>query len=159
MAIRPDFRLLLPRRLDRYAGPRSAVWFLAAYNAVGTARSLIHVIAPDSGAHSIAGIDTGVAGGENAVALLGQWGGAQLLMAAFIWLTLWRYRGFVPLMIAASMLDNLQRVAIGQYKPLVTAHTPPGALSWAVAPLCAVLLVVALLPTRRAEADEAAARA
>jgi len=26
--------------------------------------------------------------------------------------------------------------------------TPPGAISWVIAPLCAVLLVIALMPTR-----------
>ena len=82
------------------------------------------------------------------VALLAQWGGAQLVMALTIWVVLWRYRGLVPLMIAASLLDNVLRIAIGLSKPLVTAGTPPGALSWVVAPLCAVMLVVALMPTQ-----------
>ena len=145
---RPDLRLLLPRTVDRYAGPRVAVWFLVAYNAVATARSLIHILAPDSGAQTIAGMDTAVAGGANIVALLAQWGGAQLVMALTIWVVLWRYRGLVPLMIAASLLDNVLRIAIGLSKPLVTAGTPPGALSWVVAPLCAVMLVVALMPTQ-----------
>ena len=145
---RPDLRLLLPRNVDRYAGPLLAVWFLAIYNVVGTVRSLIHILAPDSGAQSIATIDTAVAGGPNIIALLAQWGGAQLLMALTIWIVLWRYRGLVPLMIGASMLDNVGRILIGQLKPLVTMGTPPGSLSWVVAPLCAVLLVVALVPTR-----------
>ncbi len=61
----PDPRLLLPRAADRYVGPAIALWFLAAYNVVGTARSLIHVLAPDSGAQSIATMDTSVAGGPN----------------------------------------------------------------------------------------------
>ena len=146
---RPDLRLLLPSSADRYAGPRLAVWFLALYNVAGTVRSLIHVLAPDSGAGSIAGMDTSVVGGANIIGLLGQWGGAQLLMALLTWIVLWRYRGLVPLMIGVAMLDNLGRVLIGQSKPLVTLHTPPGALSWLVAPLCAVLLVIALVPTRQ----------
>ena len=145
----PDLRLLLPRDPSRYEGPRLALWFMAGYNVVATVRSLVHVFAPDSGAGSIAGMDTAVAGGQNAVALLAQWGGLQLLMALGIWLVLWRYRGFVPLAIAASMLDNIGRVVIGLGKPLVTEHAPPGDLSRLVAPLCLVLLVVSLLPTRR----------
>jgi hypothetical protein len=145
---RPDVRRLLPRRLDRYTGPRLALWLLAAYNVIGTVRSLIHIVAPDSGASSIAGMDVTVAGGENAIALLAQWGGAQLLMALMIWLVLWRYRGLVPLMVLGSMLDNVLRVAIGLDKPLVTVHTPPGAVSWILVPALAVLLVVSLMPTR-----------
>jgi hypothetical protein len=149
--IRPDIRVLLPRRVDRYEGPRLAFWLLAAYNVVGTVRSLIHILAPDSGASSIAGMDVTVAGGANAIALLAQWGGAQLLMALMIWLVLWRYKGLVPLMALGSLLDNVLRVAIGQYKPLVTVHTPPGAVSWILIPALAVLLVVSLMPTRRRE--------
>jgi hypothetical protein len=54
----PDVRLLRPRRIDAYEGSAFAAWFVAIYNVVGTARSLIHVFAPDSGAGTIAGIDT-----------------------------------------------------------------------------------------------------
>ena len=54
-------------------------------------------------------------------------------------------------MIAESLADNLGRVLIGQGKPLITVHTPPGAISWVLIPALAVLLVVALMPTRRAE--------
>jgi hypothetical protein len=143
---RPDRRLLMPRDAGRYAGPRAAVWFLAIYTVVATARSLVHILAPDSGAGSIAGIDTAGAGGANAIALLAQWGGAQLIMALTAWVVLWRYRGLVPLMIAAAMLDNVLRILIGLEKPISTAGTPPGALSWVVAPLCAVFLVIALMP-------------
>jgi hypothetical protein len=124
------------------------VGFLAVYNLVGTVRSLIHILAPDSGAQSIATMDTSVAGGPNIIAMLAQWGGAQLLMALFIWIVLWRYRALVPLMIGASMLDNVGRILIGHLKPLVTMGTPPGDLSWVAAPLCAVFLVAALMPTQ-----------
>jgi hypothetical protein len=145
----PDLRLLLPRDASGYRGPRVATWFLVAYTVVATIRSLIHIFAPDSGAGSIAGMDTAVAGGANIIALLAQWGGAQLVMALTAWVVLWRYRGLVPLMIAAAMVDNVLRIIIGLEKPLVTAGTPPGALSWVVAPLCAVMLVVALVPSTR----------
>ncbi len=148
---RPDIRLLLPQRLDRYTGPHLALWVLAAYNVVGTVRSLIHVLAPDSGASSIAGMDVTVAGGENAIALLAQWGGAQLLVALLIWIVIARYPGLVPLMIAESLADNIGRVLIGQIKPLITVHTPPGAVSWLLVPALAILLVVSLMPTRRRE--------
>ncbi len=144
----PDPRLLLPRAADRYVGPAIALWFLAAYNVVGTARSLIHVLAPDSGAQSIATMDTSVAGGPNMIALLAQWGGAQLLMAIAIWIVIWRYRGLVPLALLFCAVDNVHRVVIGLAKPLTTVGTPPGSLSWVVAPLCVVVLLLSLLPAR-----------
>jgi len=142
----PDLRLLLPHDAGHYRGPRAAVWFLVAYTVVATARSLVHILAPDSGAGSIAGMATAVAGGSNAIALLAQWGGAQLVMALTASVVLWRYRGLIPLMLAAATLDNVLRILIGLGKPLATAGTPPGALSWLVAPLCAVFLVIALMP-------------
>ena len=74
---RPDLRLLLPRTVDHYAGPGLAVGFLALYQVVGTVRSLIHIVAPDSGAHPVETMDTSVAGGPNIIALLAQWGGGS----------------------------------------------------------------------------------
>jgi hypothetical protein len=129
----PRLALLWPGDATRYRGPRWTVGVLAAANLVGTARSLVHILVPDSGAGSIASMDTTVAGGPNMVSLLAQWGGAQLLEAGVIWTVLLRYRGLVPLMLGVVTLEQGLRVAIGRSKPLVTAHTPPGALSRAAA--------------------------
>lgn len=85
-AVRPDPRLLLPRHAEEYRGARWALVVLVVYAVVATGRSLVHVLAPDSGPESIATLD--VEGGRNAVALLGQWGGAQLLMALLVWVAL-----------------------------------------------------------------------
>jgi hypothetical protein len=117
---------------------------LAAVNVVGTARSLIHILAPDSGAESIATMDTHVTGGGNIVALLAQWGGAQLLESGVIWVVLWRYRGLVPLMLGVVTAEQLLRVAIGKSKPLATVRTPPGALSRVLLPAAAATLAVSL---------------
>lgn len=142
-----------PDDATQYRGPRWTVAVLAAYNLVGTARSLIHILAPDSGAGSIASMDTSVAGGPNMVGLLAQWGGAQLLEALVIWTVLLRYRGHVPLMLSVVTLEQGLRVAIGRAKPLVTAHAPPGALSRVLLPLAALVFVRSLT-----EPDEAAGR-
>ena len=113
-------------------------------NAAGTVRSLIHILAPDSGAQSIASMDAQVKGGNNIVALLAQWGGAQLLESGVIWIVLCRYRGLVPLMLGVVTAEQLLRVGIGMSKPLVTARTPPGALSWALLPAAAATLAMSL---------------
>lgn len=137
----PVLSRLLPRDAADFRGPRGAVVFLAAVNAVGTARSLVHVLAKDSGAQSIASMDTQVAGGPNVIGLLGQWGGGQLLESMLIWTVLCRYRGLVPAMLATVTLEQGLRIAIGERKPLVTEHTPPGALSWGLLPVAAAVLV------------------
>jgi hypothetical protein len=131
---------LLPRDAGRFRGPRGPVAFLAVLNTVATVRSLVHILAPDSGARSIASMDTRVAGGPNIVGLLGQWGGGQLLESLIIWTVLGRYRGLVPLMLAVVTLEQGLRIGIAQRKPLVTEHPPPGALSWGVLPLAAAAL-------------------
>jgi hypothetical protein len=135
---------LLPGDVLTFRGPAWTAGMLAAVNAVGTIRSLIHVLAPDSGAQSIASMDTRVKGGGNIIALLGQWGGAQLLEAGVIWVALWRYRGLVPLMLGVVTAEQFLRVGIGSAKPLTTAHTPPGALSKALLPAAAVALAMSL---------------
>jgi hypothetical protein len=142
--MRPRISRLFPRDVTTFRGPKWTAGMLAAVNAAGTARSLIHIAAPDSGAQSIASMDTHVAGGKNIVALLGQWGGAQLLEAGLIWVVLWRYRGLVPLMLGVVTAEQLLRVGIGRFKPLVTAHKPPGALSQALLPVSAAALAASL---------------
>jgi hypothetical protein len=89
-------------------------------------------------------MDTHVKGGKNIVALLGQWGGAQLLESGLIWVVLWRYRGLVPLMLGVVTAEQALRVGIGRFKPLATAHTPPGALSRVLLPASAVALAMSL---------------
>lgn len=148
--VRPDLRLLLPRRADEYRGARWAFAVLGLYAVVATARSLVHVLAPDSGAGSIATIDLDVEGGANAVALLGQWGGAQLVLAVLAWVVLARYRGLVPLMLGAAVLEQLLRILVGAMKPLVTTGTPPGGPGTYVAlVVCGVALVASLVPGQR----------
>ncbi len=145
--MRPDLRLLAPRRVEEYRGARWALAVLVLYAVLATGRSLVHVFAPDSGAESIATIDVDVDGGDDVVALLGQWGGAQLLMALLVWLVLARYRGLVPLMLAGVVLEALLRLLVGQLKPLETVGTPPGGPgTWVVLVVCGAALTASLVP-------------
>lgn len=139
---------LLPRDATRLRRPRGPAVFLAVFNAVATARSLVHILAPDSGARSIASMDTQVAGGPNIIGLLAQWGGGQLLESLIIWTVLGRYRGLVPLMLAVVTLEQGLRIAIARRKPLQTEHAPPGALSRAMLPLAAAALAWSLSARR-----------
>ena len=62
--------------------PASPVLYLV----VITVRSCIHLLSADGGAQSIATIDTNVAGGDNIIAVFGQWGATQLLLAVLLYL-------------------------------------------------------------------------
>ena len=143
---RLDMSMLFPAEQNNYAGSSIAVWFLVLINIVGTMRSLVHIFYHDSGAQSIATMNVNVAGGQNIVALLGQWGGGQLIMALIIWIILWRYRVLIPLMIAEIAIEQLVRIGIGRMKPVISVHTPPGALgSYIVLPLATIMFIISLM--------------
>jgi hypothetical protein len=156
---RPRLSGLVPEDVTTFRGPWWTAGALAAVNAVGTLRSLVHILAPDSGAQSIASMDTRVKGGGNIVALLAQWGGAQLLESGVIWVALWRYRGLVPLMLGVVTAEQFLRVAIGMYKPLTTAHKPPGALSRLLLPATAAALAISLTERDKTRAQHPGAAA
>jgi len=122
-------------------------WFAAAYLVLITARSLIHLFSSDGGAHSIATIDTSVVGGSNIIAIFGQWGAIQLLLALLLWTLLLRYRGFTALVLLTLLLEPFLRSMAGHLKPIETVGTAPGAaLNWVVVPILAVMLWMALCP-------------
>jgi hypothetical protein len=148
---RPDLSALVPGDPARLRGPLLTWWFAVAYLALITVRSLIHLLAADGGAHSIATIDTSVAGGANIIALFGQWGAIQLLLALLLWLLLVRYRGFVPLVLLVFLIEPILRAVSGHLKPLETVGTAPGAaFNWVVLPVIAVMLWLALCPAEEA---------
>jgi hypothetical protein len=60
--------ILLPQQVDnRLRGPQIPLYFFAVYAVVSTMRSCIHLLAPDGGAGSIAGMDLNVAGASGIV--------------------------------------------------------------------------------------------
>jgi hypothetical protein len=124
-----------------------AFWLTALYLVVITVRSCIHLFSADGGAQSIATIDTNVAGGNNIIAVFGQWGATQLLLALLLWVLLLRYRGLLPLVILVLLVEPFFRAFAGHLKPLETMGTAPGAaLNWYAVPILAVLLYLALCP-------------
>ncbi|MFO8148697.1 MAG: hypothetical protein R6T93_00220 [Trueperaceae bacterium] len=148
---RPRIAALLPTAPTRYDGPALAWWFAAAYLAVVTVRSVIHLLAPDGGAGSIATIDLSQAGSANVVAMFGQWGAVQLLLALLLWVLLLRYRGLVPLVLLVFLVEPGLRELAGRLKPLETLGTAPGAaLNWAVVPVVGAMLWLSLCPVRDA---------
>jgi hypothetical protein len=122
-----------------------AFWFAAAYLVLITGRSLVHLLVPDGGAHSIATVDISVAGGANIVAVFGQWGAIQLLLASLLWVLLIRYRGLTPLVLLVFLIEPFARGLAGHLKPLHTVGSAPGAaLNWVVVPVMGVALWLSL---------------
>jgi hypothetical protein len=146
-AWRPALSALLPADAPTYHGPALARWLTGAYLLVLTARSLVHVFAAEGGAHSIATIDTSVTGGRNIIAIFGQWGAIQLVLAALLWVLLLRYRGLLPMILCVLVCEPFARALAGRLKPIETLGTAPGvALNWVAAPILALVLYLSLCP-------------
>lgn len=137
----------LPSTSEDYEGSPLAFYFLILIAVVSTVRSLIHILALDGGAHSIAGLAIDLPGGANIVAIFAQWGASQLILALFLWLAILRYRSLTPLMLAVVLLEQLLRLGAGLLKPLELAAPPPGAIgTWVLLPLSLIALVLSLRP-------------
>ena len=144
---RPALSALLPHDPSTYHGPELARWLPGAYLVVLTARSLVHVFAPDGGAHSIATIDVSVPGGRNIIAGFGQWGAIQLLLAGLLWVLMLRYPGLLPRVLGILVCEPFLRALAGRLKPIESLRTAPGvALNCVVAPILALVLYLALCP-------------
>jgi len=126
---------------NEYRGSRLSFLFLVVLTTVTTGRSLAHIFLPDGGAGSIAGMDVEVEGGNNIIAMFGQWGFSQLLLAGLMWVIIFKQRHLVPLALLFQTLDWGGRILVGLIKPVEIASTPPGEIgSYILFPLCVIAL-------------------
>ena len=114
-----NFRAILPDQREEYRGTKASFWFLVALNVLVTVRSLIHMLAADGGANSIAGLNVDGAQGDNLISIFSTWGLSQLLLALATWAVVARYRPFVPMMLALNLVEQ------GRSKRCVATIKPP----------------------------------
>jgi hypothetical protein len=140
------FEILLPAKIDNtIRGSQIPFYVFALYAVVSLVRSCIHLLAPDGGAGSIAGMDLSVAGADGIIFAFALWGSSQLILAVIQLLVVFRYRSFVPFMYLMLMLEVLLRELVGKTKPVTFAHTPPGAVgNQLILPLAALMLGLSL---------------
>jgi hypothetical protein len=135
-------RFLLPAQADNTV--RGSPWparVFAFIAVVSTVRSCIHLLAPDGGAGSIAGMDLSVAGASGIIFAFALWGSAQLVYAVIQLLAAFRYRSLVPLMYLLLAFETALRMCVGRMRPVTFAHTPPGAVgNYIFLPLSLVML-------------------
>jgi hypothetical protein len=146
---------LLPDNAREYDGCGFVVVILMILAAVSTARSLLHILLPDGGSTSIAGIVAGV-GGAGPLIFAFAWAGIyQLIWAGVQWVILLRYRGLVPLLSLLLLFEQAALFVLPYWKPTMSGHTshiPPEAIGNKVLlPLMVVIFVVSLIPKRSAE--------
>ena len=143
----PNIAELLPKQPLYFKGPMLASISTMLYLSLITVRSLLHLLLPDGGAQSIATIDISGASGVNIIAIFGQWGASQLLLAGLLWLLIVRYPGFISLALLILAIEPFARGLAGHLKPVVTVAIAPGAaLNWVVAPVLLALLWLSLCP-------------
>lgn len=143
----------LPAVIDnRYEGRRIALVFFGFFTAITLVRSVIHIVAPDGGAGSIATIplasfsENGASAVIHAFAL---WGLSQLIVALVYIVALLRYRSLIPLLYALAVVEYLVRLLIGLAKPVELEGTAPGGVAnYVLVPLLLVMLWLSLRPRR-----------
>jgi len=126
--MRNVLQVLLPAKADNnIRGSKIPLYLYILIAAVGIVRSFIHILAPDGGAGSIAGMDLAVTGVDEVIFAFALWGSAQLIYALIQWVVILRYRSLIPLMWGAQILETLGRMLVARLKPVTFSHTPPGA--------------------------------
>jgi hypothetical protein len=153
--VRKIFETLLPAKIDNIiCGTKIPFYIFALYAIISTVRSCIHLLSPDGGAGSIAGMDLAVTGADGIIFAFALWGSSQLLFAIIQLLVVFRYKSLVPFMYLMLILETLLRKLVGTMKPVTFAHTPPGAISnQIILPLAALMLVWSLWSAYRQPSD------
>ncbi len=153
--MRKIFETLLPSSVDNtIRGTRIPFYIFALYAIVSAVRSCIHLLSPDGGAGTIAGMDLSVTGADGIIFAFALWGSSQLLFAIIQLLVVFRYRSLIPFMYLMLILETLLRKLVGFMKPVTFAHTPPGAIgNQIILPLAALMLVLSLWSAYRQTSD------
>ena len=137
---------LLPAQADNtIRGMKLPVYVFTLISIVSLIRSSIHLLAPDGGAGSIAGMNLSVAGADGIIFAFALWGSAQLVYALIQLVVAFRYRSLVPFMYVLLIVETLLRLLVGHTKPVTFAHTPPGAIgNYVILPLASLMLIMSL---------------
>lgn len=121
---------------------------------ISLVRSCIHLFAPDGGAASIAGMDLSVAGADGIIFAFALWGSSQLLYAVIQLTVAFRYRSLVSFMYVLLILETFLRMLVGYMKPVIFAHTPPGAIgNYVTLPLAVLMLALSFRGAQKNDAD------
>lgn len=146
-------RRFFPEEVHTYDGYKALLYLYGFVAAVSTVRSLPHLILPDGGSTSIAGIAVS-AEAAGVVTFLFAWVGLyQLIWAGVQWLILLKFRGLLPLLALLVFLEQLGMFFLPYFKPGLSAsllHTPPEAIAnKALVPITALLLLAVLIKPER----------
>lgn len=133
---------------NEYRGSRIALALFAVLTGVAIVRSLIHILAPDGGAGSIATIPLDQYSADAAAAVIhafALWGLSQLLVALVSLLVLLRYRSLIPFMYLLTLCEYSVRLILGFVKPVTLSGTAPGGVAnYVLVPLLVILFILSM---------------
>ena len=138
---------IFPKKAENfYNGYKVAEVAFLILTIVTIIRSLIHFLAPDGGAESIATIDLNVEGADIIVGIFALWGVSQLLLAIVYLIVFFRYKNLIPFMYVLIIIEYTMRIMVGLMKPFETTGVAPGAVgNLIVIPFAIIMLVLSLL--------------
>ncbi len=144
---------VLPKEINNdYKGRKIALYFFYFFTILTIVRSLIHIIAPDGGAQSIATIplDTFTEEGASTIILIfSLWGLSQLIMGIFYVIVNWKYKSLIPLMYIFIFIEYFMRFVLGILKPIETTGTAPGAIIDYIFPPLVIILFLLSINSRK----------
>ena len=151
-----NFSLIFPPVIDNhYRGNKLGFWLFCFLSVILMGRSLIHVLKADGGAQSIATIplDTWPADAASTViSMFALWGLVQVIIALIQIIAIVKYKALIPLLYLLLVFTQLSRLAIVEFKPVVTAGTAPAsALSLYLLAIYTLGLVLSLIDNRQRE--------
>lgn len=140
---------LLPKKTgSHYNGHPLARWALIPITFVTIARSLVHILAPDGGAQSIATIPINEFtpnGAASVIHIFALWGLSQLIIGLIYLAVLWRWHSLIPLMYMMLVLEYSGRLLIALFKPFHITGTAPGAVAnYFMIPIGLILFLLSL---------------
>ena len=140
---------IFPKNItNEYRGHPVAKWVFVLITVMTIIRSLIHVLAPDGGAQSIATIplDSYSSGGAATVILIfALWGLSQLLLGLVFVVVLWRCQALIPFMYLLLIIEYGARIILFHLKPIATSGAAPGGVgSYVVVSLAVIMFLLSV---------------
>ncbi len=143
---------IFPKQINNtYTGHPIALYTFYIIIFITIVRSLIHILAPDGGAQSIATIplDTySVESANTVIFMFGLWGISQLLLGIVFLIITIRYKALIPLMYLFVFTEYSLRLILGFFKPLTLTGVAPGGIGNYVFIILSILLFMLSMKTK-----------
>lgn len=144
---------IFPKQINNtYTGQPIALYTFYIITFITIVRSLIHILAPDGGAQSIATIplDTySVESANTVIFMFGLWGISQLLLGILFLIITIRYKALIPLMYLFIFTEYTLRLILGFFKPITLTGVAPGGIGNYVFIILSILLFILSIKTKK----------